>query len=81
MTMPTLLATPWPGGPVVVSTPLVQRYSGRPGLAVELAEAPDVVQGDGRLAEHLVLGVDRLDPPQGSEALYRALRIIIQQKN
>src|SRR6476660_5135287 len=29
--MPTLVATPWPSGPVVVSTPLVQRYSGWPG--------------------------------------------------
>src|SRR4051812_17552581 len=29
--MPTLLASPWPSGPVVVSTPLVQRYSGWPG--------------------------------------------------
>src|SRR5436189_127573 len=29
--MPTLLATPWPSGPVVVSTPEVQRYSGWPG--------------------------------------------------
>src|SRR5262245_3155244 len=27
----TLLASPWPSGPVVVSTPLVQRYSGWPG--------------------------------------------------
>src|SRR5437899_8489538 len=29
--MPTLVATPWPSGPVVVSTPEVQRYSGWPG--------------------------------------------------
>ena len=29
--MPTDVATPWPSGPVVVSTPLVQRYSGWPG--------------------------------------------------
>ena len=29
--MPTLLASPWPSGPVVVSTPVVQRYSGWPG--------------------------------------------------
>src|SRR5262245_59578901 len=27
----TLLASPWPSGPVVVSTPLLQRYSGWPG--------------------------------------------------
>jgi hypothetical protein len=30
MAMPTLVATPWPRGPVVVSTPEVQRYSGWP---------------------------------------------------
>jgi hypothetical protein len=29
--MPTEVATPWPSGPEVVSTPLVQRYSGCPG--------------------------------------------------
>src|SRR4051812_32092159 len=29
--MPTLLEAPWPSGPVVVSTPEVQRYSGCPG--------------------------------------------------
>src|SRR5262249_2877164 len=31
MAMPTLVATPLPSGPVVLSTPLVQRYSGWPG--------------------------------------------------
>jgi hypothetical protein len=31
MAIPTLVATPWPSGPVVVSTPEVQRYSGWPG--------------------------------------------------
>ncbi len=29
--MPTDVATPWPSGPEVVSTPLVHRYSGWPG--------------------------------------------------
>ena len=29
--MPTEVAMPWPSGPVVVSTPEVQRYSGWPG--------------------------------------------------
>src|SRR2546423_10062461 len=29
--IPTEVATPWPSGPVVVSTPDVQRYSGWPG--------------------------------------------------
>ena len=59
--MPTVVAIPWPSGPVVVSTPEVQRYSGWPGaLRVELAEVLDVVEGDGRLADDLVVGVDRL---------------------
>ena len=31
MAMPTLVANPGPEGPVVVSTPDVQRYSGCPG--------------------------------------------------
>src|SRR5262245_32166577 len=29
--MPTLIATPWPSGPVVASTPDTQWYSGCPG--------------------------------------------------
>src|SRR5215510_16010081 len=29
--MPTLVATPWPRGPVAISMPEVQRYSGCPG--------------------------------------------------
>jgi hypothetical protein len=29
--IPTLVAVPWPKGPVVVSTPEVHRYSGCPG--------------------------------------------------
>ncbi len=49
--IPTEVATPWPSGPVVVSTPEVQRYSGWPGgLRVELAEGLDVVEGDRELA-------------------------------
>ena len=31
MAMPTLVAMPWPSGPVVVSTPETHRYSGWPG--------------------------------------------------
>ena len=30
--MPTALATPWPSGPVVASTPGVRPYSGWPGV-------------------------------------------------
>ncbi len=43
--MPTALATPWPSGPVVVSTPVVWPYSGWPGV-FELpgAERLQVVQ-------------------------------------
>ncbi len=45
--MPTLFAAPCPSGPVVVSTPEVQPYSGWPGRpAVELAEVLDVVERD-----------------------------------
>ena len=32
MAMPTEVAQPWPSGPVVVSTPVVMRYSGWPGV-------------------------------------------------
>jgi hypothetical protein len=48
--IPTLVAAPWPRGPVVVSTP-----------ALELPEASDVVECDGQLAQPFVFGVDRLD--------------------
>ena len=59
--MPTLVAIPWPSGPVVVSTPEVQRYSGWPGhLRIELAERLDVVEADRRLPDDLVVGIDRL---------------------
>ena len=30
--IPTEVAIPWPSGPEVVSTPVVQRYSGWPGV-------------------------------------------------
>ncbi len=32
MAMPTAVASPWPKGPVVVSTPWVWPYSGWPGV-------------------------------------------------
>ncbi len=32
MAMPTAEASPWPSGPVVISTPRVWRYSGWPGV-------------------------------------------------
>jgi hypothetical protein len=56
--MPTLVATPWPKGPVVVSMPEVQRPR---ALAVELAETLDVVERDRQFAEPLVVRIDRLD--------------------
>src|SRR5262247_1188169 len=56
--MPTLVATPWPRGPVVVSMPEVQRPR---ALAVELAEMLDVVERDRQLAEPLVVRIGRLD--------------------
>ena len=59
--MPTLLATPWPSGPVVVSTPLVQRYSGCPGVLLSswrnrLMSSSDTIG----VAERLVVLADRL---------------------
>ncbi len=33
-------------------------------FAAELAEVLDVVQSDGGLAQHFILGIDRLDPGQ-----------------
>ena len=56
--MPTLVATPWPKGPVGVSMAEVQPPR---ALAVELAETPDVVERDRQLAEPLVVRIDRLD--------------------
>ena len=63
--MPTLVATPWPSGPVVVSTPEVQRYSGWPGHLLSSwrnrlmsSSVTDCV------AERLVLGIDRLHAGQ-----------------
>ena len=65
MAMPTLLPMPWPSGPVVVSTPLVMAVFGMAGAAaVELAEALDVVQRHGQLAQRLVFGVDGLHAGQ-----------------
>ena len=34
--MPTEFATPWPSGPVVVSTPVVKWYSGWPGVRLSI---------------------------------------------
>jgi hypothetical protein len=56
--MPTLMATPWPRGPVVVSMSEGQRPR---ALAVELAETLDIVERDRQLAEPLVVRIDRLD--------------------
>ena len=45
MAMPTLLPTPWPSGPVVVSTPVREMGFGMAGrAAAELAEAFDFIQ-------------------------------------
>ena len=52
MAMPTLVATPWPSGPVVVSTPRGQAVFGMAGsLAVELAKFFDVVERERQLAQ------------------------------
>jgi hypothetical protein len=57
--MPTLVATPWPKGPVVASMPEVQRPR---ALAVELAETLDVVARDPQLAEPLVVRIHSRTP-------------------
>ncbi len=63
--MPTLVAMPWPSGPVVVSTPEVQRYSGWPGQRLSSwRKLLMSSSGTDSLTRHLVLGVDRLDPRQ-----------------
>jgi hypothetical protein len=56
--MPTLLATPCPRGPVVVSTPDVQRYWMAWAFAVELPKALDVLERHGGLSERFVLAVN-----------------------
>jgi hypothetical protein len=68
--MPTLVATPWPKGPVVVSMPEVQPRA----LAVELAETLDVVARDPQLAEPLVVRIDRLDAGEVQQRVIRAPR-------
>jgi len=59
--IPTLVATPDPSGPVVVSTPETPWYSGWPGrLAVELTEAADVVERHRGLSQRFVVGIHGL---------------------
>ena len=63
--MPTLVATPCPSGPVVVSTPdgpAVFRVAGT--SAVKLPELLDVIQRHRRISERFVLGVDGLHAGQ-----------------
>src|SRR5487761_2768788 len=64
--MPTLVAKPWPSGPVVASTPEVMRYSGWPGqrlpawrkcsmssgVTVHLGAAADAGEVDQRIEQH-----------------------------
>ena len=67
---------PVPSGPVVHSTPDVQRYSGWPGaLGVQLAEALQVLQPDRGLAERLVVGVHRLHPGQVQHRVEQRRRV------
>ena len=55
--MPTLVATPWPSGPVVVSTPVVIPYSGCPGVLLEscrkFSRSPRVSDGSSRTVSYL----------------------------
>ena len=63
--MPTLVAMPVPSGPVVHSTPEVQRYSGCPGhFESSWRNRLQVVERDRGRAHGLVVRVDRLDPGQ-----------------
>jgi hypothetical protein len=57
--IPTEVAMPWPSGPVVVSTPEVQRYSGWPGAFESSWRKLSM-----SLIDDLVVGVDRLDAGQ-----------------
>jgi hypothetical protein len=76
MAIPTLVATPCPSGPVVVSTPDVQRYSGWAGtFAVELPEALDVLQRHRGLSEDFILGVDGADPGQVEHGVEQHRRV------
>ena len=57
--MPTLVAQPWPSGPVVVSTPAVRPIFRMTGaVAAELAETLDVVERHRACAGVPGLGVD-----------------------
>ena len=63
--MPTLVAIPVPSGPVVHSTPEVQRYSGCPGHFESSWRNRFRSSSDDRGRAHgLVVRVDRLDPGQ-----------------
>ena len=59
---------PWPSGPEVVSTPLVQRYSGCPGhFEPSWRKRLRSSSRDCGLAQDLVLGVDRADASEVEE--------------
>ena len=68
--MPTLVATPWPSGPVVVSTPEVQPYSGWPGQ--RLPAWRNVLMSSSVTASRpsfFIGRVDRLDAGQMDQAV------------
>ena len=62
--MPTLVATPWPRGPVVVSTPDVQRYSGWPGHRLSSCRKFFRSSRERKLAQGFVFAIDRLHAGQ-----------------
>src|SRR5680860_1578023 len=67
--MPTLVAMPWPSGPVVDSTPVVQPYSGCPGQRLPSSRNDYVGQSDRGAACLLIGGLGRLDPGQMDQAV------------
>ena len=74
--MPTLVATPWPSGPVVVSTPGGQRYSGWPGHWLSSwRKFLMSSSGTDELAERLVLRVDRLDAGEVQQRVEQHRRV------
>ena len=78
--MPTLVAKPWPSGPVVVSTPVVQRYSGWPGHLLSswrnfLMSSSDTVG----VPSALVRRVDRLGLRQVQHRVQQHRRVARRQ--
>jgi len=66
-----------PGGGLDAGRPAILGMAG--ALALELAEAPDIVEGDRRLPEPLVVGVHRLDAGQVQHGVEQHRRVAGRQ--